>query len=67
MKPISFRILKVDRTSPASTKARRFYPRVRLQGRWLKDAGFETGDLVKVTAKKDIVVVEKVFPAGETN
>lgn len=66
MKPISFRVLKVDRTSPTLAKPRRFYPRVRLQGRWLEDCGFEIGDTVKVTAKEDRVVVEKVR-FGKTN
>lgn len=64
MSRISFRTLTVDRTSPNSAEPRRFYPRVRLQGRWLEDAGFEIGDTVKVTAKDERVIVEKVALGG---
>ncbi len=62
--PLSFRILKVDRTSPTTDakteRSRTPSPRVRLQGRWLADCGFEIGDTVKVTAKDERIVVEKV-------
>lgn len=58
----SFRVLKIDRTGPVSGDAKYNYPRLRLQGRWLENVGFEAGDLVQVSAEKNRVLVEKILP-----
>ena len=35
----------------------RVTPVIRLQGKWVKDAGFDIGDGIKVEVKKDKIVI----------
>ena len=37
-----------------------YAPGIRIAGKWLSGFGFNFGDLVKITAKENIITIEKV-------
>ena len=38
-------------------------PKIRLQGRWLADAGFLPGDAIKVEVRKGRLIITKTLPS----
>ena len=41
---------------------RREVPKIILQGKWLKEAGYEIGDSIEISIDKDQIVIKPVAP-----
>ena len=43
----------------STSKLRDPFPRIMLQGKWLKDLGFEIGQKINIKISKNSIVIEK--------
>jgi len=51
------RKLKVHRVWTSNPT--RMYPQIRLQGQWVREAGFEKGEYITVQVEKDKITIKK--------
>lgn len=61
------RKLKLSNFRVKSTWSERFYPVLRLQGKWLHDLGFCSGDTVEVRHDQDVIIITKISGEAEVS
>ena len=60
---MEFRKITVDELTKPTTSGYATYPRLRIQGRWLERAGFQSGDRVTLEVHEGLIVIKSNSPA----
>lgn len=49
--------------SPSYGKSTQEVPMLRIQGKWLQEYGFNAGELVSITVREELLIIQPVKPS----